>query len=595
MKRLKKLFHINFIEKKIDEMKLRDKMILLFIVCVMLPLIITDGIILYNVYRVNKIQQMQEVRSDATAVRYDMVSSLEYPSALIRNIYKNNYIEELLNKDYQNPLEYYDAYTSFKRNSLYESWLSSGIETVGIYADNNSIVNGGMFFRLSEAKSQEWYSELEDNDDIVLTFACDSDMTEQYATRKIYMLRRLNIARKYSCEKVLKMEINYRSFRDTILSDSIKSDVYIVKDGLIVMSNVGGSSLTTTYSKFDQRTKYDYKDEFSLYGGTYSLYVKSRDRRLFDNNPGFLLVVLLLFMINIILPLFMIHRLDTSVARRIGRLDNVLERANSDENIEGVEKIDHIDGSDEITSLMVNYNIMADRLNDMMQTVYVNKLKEQEMDIARQNAELLALHSQINPHFLFNALESIRMHSLIKNEDETAEMVENLAQMQRANVDWKNDTVPIMEEMDTVEAYLKLQQYRFGDRLKFSLDIAPDCRKLMIPKLSIVTFVENAIIHGIENKAEAGWIFVRANKKDDGFILEIEDTGVGMEEAERLRLIAIMNNASLEIIKSQKSIGIVNACLRLKMMTDNNVKFDVETEQGVGTTIIIRLLKEIGS
>ena len=66
-----------------------------------------------------------------------------------------------------------------------------------------------------------------------------------------------------------------------------------------------------------------------------------------------------------------------------------------------------------------------------------------------------------------------------------------------------------------------------------------------------------------------------------------------MEEVERLRLIAIMNNASLEIIKSQKSIGIVNACLRLKMMTDNNVKFDVETETGVGTTIIIRILKEI--
>jgi two-component system sensor histidine kinase YesM len=287
----------------------------------------------------------------------------------------------------------------------------------------------------------------------------------------------------------------------------------------------------------------------------------------------------------------MIYRLDTSVARRIARLDNVFEHANN-ENLKEVEKIKRIEGNDEITSLMINYNIMADRLNEMMQTVYVNRIKEQEMDIARQNAELLALQSQINPHFLFNALESIRMHSLIKKEEETAEMVENLALMQRANVDWSSDRVVLEKEMDTVEAYLKLQKYRFGERLKFSLDIAPECRTLMIPKLSIVTFVENAVIHGIESKAEAGWIFVRANSHEDDYVLEIEDTGAGMEEPERLRMIALMNNASLEMIKSQKSIGVINACLRLKMMTDNNVRFELESESGIGTTIIIRILKE---
>ena len=81
-----------------------------------------------------------------------------------------------------------------------------------------------------------------------------------------------------------------------------------------------------------------------------------------------------------IFPLFMIYRLDKSVARRITRLDAVFEFANK-ENLEKVEKIDKIEGNDEITSLMNNYNIMADRLNELMQTVYVNRLKEQEMDI----------------------------------------------------------------------------------------------------------------------------------------------------------------------------------------------------------------------
>ena len=91
------------------------------------------------------------------------------------------------------------------------------------------------------------------------------------------------------------------------------------------------------------------------------------------------------------------------------------------------------------------------------------------MDIARQNAELLALYSQINPHFLFNALESIRMRSILKDEHETADMVEKLAIMERQNVDWSTDTNTVKRELDFVEAYLSLQKYRFGDRLSYRI------------------------------------------------------------------------------------------------------------------------------
>ena len=589
----KRILHNNLIEKKLNQLKLRNKMILLFVVCVLVPLIVTDGIIIYNVYRVNRIQKTQEIRSDAAAVKYDMINNLEYPAALIRNIYKNITIEELLNKRYSNPAQYYDAYVTFQRNTSFESWSSNGIEAVNIYADNETILNGGMFYKLSTVRSEEWYKKLKDSDNIVLMFDSSSNLTEAYNTKKIFLLRKLDIARKHNCEKVLKMEINYRNFRDQVLDSSIKSDVYICQGNKLVMSNVGGIGLTDEYTVFDKHTKYDYKYDMSLYGDSYTIYIKGRDTSLFEYDGKFVLIIAFLIIINIIFPLFMIYRLDKSVARRITRLDAVFEFANK-ENLEKVEKIDKIEGNDEITSLMNNYNIMADRLNELMQTVYVNRLKEQEMDIARQNAELLALHSQINPHFLFNALESIRMHSLIKKEDETAEMVENLAMMQRANVDWNSDTVQVLEEMETVKAYLNLQKYRFGDRLKFNLDVAPECETMVIPKLSIVTFVENGIIHGIENKAEAGWIFVRINPMGEGFVIEIEDTGVGIDEAERLNLIASMNNASLELIKSRKSIGIINACLRLKMMTDNNVKFDVETEKGIGTTITITILKGKG-
>ena len=157
------------------------------------------------------------------------------------------------------------------------------------------------------------------------------------------------------------------------------------------------------------------------------------------------------------------------------------------------QPIKEITGTDEISSLMHNYNRIVDINNELTNTIYKDKLREQESDLARKNAELLALQSQINPHFLFNALESIRMHSILKGENETAEMVQRLAVMERQNVEWREDSVTIEEEEGFIDAYLQLQSYRFGDRISFDIDIDEDCKKVLIPKLTLVTFVENAV------------------------------------------------------------------------------------------------------
>ena len=223
--------------------------------------------------------------------------------------------------------------------------------------------------------------------------------------------------------------------------------------------------------------------------------------------------------------------------------------------------ISYVRGKDEIGSLMSNYNRMVARTNELIQIVYKNKIKEQEMLVERQNAELLALHSQINPHFLFNALESIRMHSLLKNEYETADMVEKLALMQRQYVEWGNDSV----------------------------EIRRDCLDIKIPKMTVVTFVENACVHGIEAKTAPGWIFVRICQKQKALYLEVEDTGCGMDASQMQELKERMLNASIDMLKDGGRVGIINACLRLKMVFGEQVAFDIEGEQGVGTTVSIRM------
>ena len=232
---------------------------------------------------------------------------------------------------------------------------------------------------------------------------------------------------------------------------------------------------------------------------------------------------------------------------------------------------------------------MAGRINDLIQTVYKDRLKEQEMDIARQKAELLALHSQINPHFLFNALESIRMHSLLKKELETAGMVERLALMERQYVDWGTDSISIHEEIQFVEAYLELQKYRFGNRLSYQIDVEDSCRGYCVPKLTLVTFAENACVHGLENKTAAGWIFVRCYCDEGVLCMEVEDTGHGMSPDLVRDMQENMNNASMQLLKENRRVGIMNACLRLRMATGNQACFELESEKGSGTIITIKI------
>ena len=135
-------------------------------------------------------------------------------------------------------------------------------------------------------------------------------------------------------------------------------------------------------------------------------------------------------------------------------------------------------------------------------------------------------------------------------------MVEKLAVMQRQYVEWGEDSVTIEQEVEFVKAYLALQKYRFGERLSYQIEIDEECRKRKVPKLTLVTFVENACVHGIE-------------------------------EGKRQELLENMRNADIEMLKKKGRVGIVNACLRLKMVSENKVKIDLDGEEGVGTLITI--------
>lgn len=572
-------------EQLLDDFKLKKKLLILYVFCVLIPLVATDSILLYIVVRSEQVENQHVRESDASAVHYNLSSIIERASGTAKNIYMNEYVEEFLNEEYDTPMDYVVAYNTFMKNSLFDSSIGLDNTQITIYADNETIVNGGEFARLSSIREMEWYQYLQESgqDSMLYFYYDDSKSPAVDAKRRLIFVRKMDFFGDDSKEKIVKVEMDYSNLVRSLSNMNYQSPVYICQDDRILLSNDGHSNVGSDFEAFELHNRVGYEEEISYYGTTWKIYILKNENsvmvEIWENIPFILLLVLS----NAVLPWIFSILINRSFTKRIQELSLAFESVDKDKLVE----LSEVRGKDEIGSLMQNYNRMVHRTNDLIQTVYKDRLREQEMDIARQNAELLALHSQINPHFLFNALESIRMHSVLKQEYETADMVAKLAIMERQNVDWGNDSVEIKREIEFVEAYLGLQKYRFGERLSYELDIDPECEQLRIPKLTIVTFVENACVHGIESKTAPGWIFVRVYTHEEMLCIEVEDTGDGLSEEEVTEISERMQNASIDKLKEKGRVGMLNACLRLKMVTDNTVKFSIESEKGAGTLVQI--------
>lgn len=157
MKRL-----IDRLENTMNDFNLKKKLHILYIYCMLIPLIITDSVILFIVVQSERVEQRHVMENDASAVIYNLSREVENAAMKAKNIYMNGYIEEFLNRQYETPLDYVTGHQAFMKNSLFETSMGTDNTVVTIYADNDTIINGGHFIRLSDVRETEWYRYLQE-------------------------------------------------------------------------------------------------------------------------------------------------------------------------------------------------------------------------------------------------------------------------------------------------------------------------------------------------------------------------------------------------------------------------------------------------
>ncbi|MCR5138124.1 MAG: sensor histidine kinase [Oscillospiraceae bacterium] len=218
---------------------------------------------------------------------------------------------------------------------------------------------------------------------------------------------------------------------------------------------------------------------------------------------------------------------------------------------------------------------MATRLNDQME------LTRQEQE-RRRRMELQLVQAQISPHFLYNTLDAIVWLIETGKNEQAVEMVSSLSMFFRSFLSNGKDIITLKEEVLHVRSYLEIQQVRYRDILSYGFEVDPDVEECRVPKMTLQPLVENAIYHGIKPKRGASRIVIRCGREDGQVLLQVEDSGVGMdrETLEALR-------SSLERDEGT-GFGVLASYRRLKLMYGEELRFVIESEENRGTTVSIR-------
>lgn len=574
-----------------SRLKLNKKFLLMYVFGVILPLVITDAVLFRSVYEAELGNQRNYRKNAIDAYSNHIQSILEYDANVATAIDLNKDLNSFIDTEYDIPYGYFNSYVYTVSTSFFATLSDIKQDRIVIYTDNDTMMSGHYFHNIKEAYSEKWYEQFVKTDANEAAYAyydTDPVVLTTDRDRFIYVRKMDNAKSALKLTRIITIEHKISRVYSELKEIPVNCKMYLCcGDYMLYPSGVPDEEFQQVVAKAGY-SPYITVEDVRMYDNTFTIYAVTEDLTILKVIREHIPIILLIILFTLILPILLLKLLERSITDRI----SILGKAFGEGGSEYFQPIKEINGSDEISDLMHNYNRIVEINNDLTNTIYKDKLREQESDLARKNAELLALQSQINPHFLFNALESIRMHSILKGENETAEMVQRLAVMERQNVEWHEDSVTIAEEEGFIEAYLQLQSYRFGDRISFDIDIDEDCKNILIPKLTMVTFVENACIHGIESKATQGWIFVRVYKEDGDLVIEVEDTGDGMDEKEVVQLKNKMNNVTIDAVKKAKHVGILNACLRIKMMFKNQAKFAIESEKGIGMSVIITIPSE---
>ena len=250
--------------------------------------------------------------------------------------------------------------------------------------------------------------------------------------------------------------------------------------------------------------------------------------------------------------------------------------------------------NDEIAFLAKTFDHMRININNLILQIKEKAKLEHELQqnkILLQESHFRSLQSQINPHFLFNTLNTLSKKAYLEGSEELSDLLVSVADLLRYNLKQIDRSVTLRDELIIVNQYMEIQKARFTDRLQLQLEIDDSCIHVAIPALTLQPIIENAVIYAVEPNFEGGLISIRVIDENEYVLVEIEDDGIGMSEE---IITQILMERQVQTAGHSTGIGFSNVVKRLRLFYERDDVINIESTIGSGTAVLLKIPKQRG-
>lgn len=521
-------------------------------------------------------------------------------------IFINHQINNVISKKYENTQEIYKDYASL---SFVDDYLRSmqEVSNYRIYVENPTLLDNSFIVKATkEIQNEEWY-----NIAIRLRGQIFWTYQEDILTKKKYLciIRSLWDSVQGKFLGVLVINVNQDIFTERLSSKLYNIILLVNNDTYFKCINDESADykleqireLIENYD-FTKPKIISFKNERHKNGllcykfspaNTNNLNMKIIFIIPFKNLLGVSIKILIVSVILLIslglLTILLLRLFKAYIDERVNKIQTGIKSVVSN----NFAIVPTIGGNDEFQDIYHSLYEMSKNIKNLINQVYAQNLEKEQLASRQNTIRFKMLSTQINPHFLFNTLETIRMKSLATGDREVANMLKQLAALLRYNLNITGKPVCFYDELNAVQNYLSIQQVRFGQRISHDIMILCDVRQIQVLPLLIQPLIENSFSHGLEDTAENGFIYVLCEivkdkeNADELLRISVKDNGCGIENEKLMELQRSLEDYVMD--DEHNSIGIFNVNSRIKLFYGPQYGLKIKSEVGKGTTVTLEL------
>ncbi|MCI8890820.1 MAG: histidine kinase [Eubacterium sp.] len=579
----------------INKIKVQKQLYLIYLIAILVPIVMIGSYLVYSSrsllldhYKELAYADNLRVKSlllDITSDIYNRSKTLASEKALV----------ELLSADCRQEPE--KATVLLNETSITQLLSQDvSIHQINIYTFNQTIPESRHIHQITdEVRKQDWFSRASSS---VSPFWSKTTVSDDFGneTESLCLYTRIFLPKKNSYA-ILTMTLSNNHMKNRIEGSSLYTVIWLNHDGIFYRSS-------RTALQYDQITAYT-PDASTSYTGTVELCEKmigsvspllaSYSRDLFYiasvNNSGYAYIrkitytYLSILLLILLATSIFIYLFSNYFSSRVIALREAMHKA----SLGSYDIIDSYAGEDEISDAFADLNIMIRDILHKEASIYEAQIRAQLLENQQQRMEFKMLASQINPHFLYNTLETIRMRSIKAGCQEVANAIKLLGKSMRYVLQNTTTSFTTLEkELDYIDTYLAIQKLRFHDRVNYSLKIRTSIEldEYSIFPLLLQPVVENTILHGLEDVEENGRIIIHIRTRGDKLHIVIFDNGCGMTMEEINQMQQNMRHHPQE---SSKSIGLYNIFHRIQLCYGSAYGIHIKSRLHLGTAVTLIL------